>query len=492
MLAVTIGTGTVAAFFFLSFELIVFPMLYYSTTTLAAVLVNRRAKKGVSIFVKPMRFPLWSEGLMPSNKANVGLLLIRIIFIIIPVYLESQLKSQRSTVTENIPIAYLPAPLNNISHLDPILDSNYCRQMKANSTMVFYRCARFDSEGWLVASIANVTLLDGKINSIKCILQSERRIFRKTPLPGTETNIYFQTFNYSTALYVDRDDLPVYFSHIFIYQRNAKNRTKEIECFAGGSFVFSLTPRSSSSSVRGTLSFRSLYCQEKMDKYVSFFWMYGCDVEGISESDAKKLNNWQDMEIGQTRMTSISGHFNCEKLLIATVQFKDGILFTPLNIMIAWETDLFHFERDPYIQFIHETATFLYTKAENHSLKLEGDKFDKTEISNRILIIGGIEIFAITLFTILMVYVSSCTSMVSQKPNTLNGLSKIWVTSEAVEKSYFEGENLKEIRLRMLPDEEKPDLHKWMPVPQVVEKIMNRNLNRSRHKMPQNVVQRKG
>lgn len=451
MISISYGTGTATAFLFLIFELMVFPLLSYSTTIVASIFVHRKKRKEGFYFPQPMNFPLWNEGLLRDQKSHICLLLIRVAFIVIPVYLESQLKPRRSMFAENIPLVFLPKPITNSSFLDYFRDRTYFDELTNNSTLVFSRCSRFDEEGWLVASIANVTLLNSEIDSIRCLPQAERKIFQLKSNLNRETRISFQTLKYTSTKQKDKTK----YTHMFFSDGISSKRTRKVECF------YYSFPKLLSSSSNGKLKlgFRNSVCQETVNNSVSFFYMHGCEAVDVSKSEYEEIHNATKLGSDEKRKISVHANFTCKES-IATVEFKYNISITAMHLHTSFiELEQ---EEDLFSIFIQGTAKILYNKAENYSIEFQGDSYDMTDIPDQVLIIGGTEISVIILLSMLMWYVVLCTNQVRQKPNTLNGLSKIWANYEAMQVNGGKGRNVNCILLKMIPDEEKPDHYKWV------------------------------
>lgn len=461
MISVPFGIGIVVAFFFFLFELIVFPMLFYSTTILASLFMTRKKKKEEPYFSGPMKFPLWSEGLMRYQMTHICILLIRVLLITVPVYLEYQLESQKNTIYKNLPLAFLPKPISNISLPGILRNPDNYRKFEVDSSIAFYRCSTFDEEGWLVASIAKATLHNGQIGSISCIPKSETRIYKKISISEKISNISFETISCINVFSGTQEDVSIQSTaHLFLTQRGDKNKKNEAECFLPFSFR--------SENVPLEIHVYGLTCQKSENDYISFFRILKCISVGSSKIDSQAKKYWELLTDCNQKKVSMEAKIECQVHSIAAVKFMNGISITAMHLYVSTHFSSLYRESNLYIAFIRTTAKVLYTRAENYSVELEGDSFDNTAISDRILIIGAVETSVILVFTTVMWYISSCTNLVCYKPNTLNGLSKIWASSEAVEVSNSEGQNFKGILLKMIPDEEKPGHYIWVSAAQMI------------------------
>lgn len=152
----------------------------FATSKMAAITLQNRLKSGRPVPIKSIFFPIWGEGLMNSQKSDWILLLVRIIIIGIPVYLETRLKSRdRSTYTGTIlPHTYEASPTTNwVKYENKSGDG--ISVLRSTGAYIARRCISYDRDGWSVAKIANVTYLKNKnIDTISCVSGTERRLFK--------------------------------------------------------------------------------------------------------------------------------------------------------------------------------------------------------------------------------------------------------------------------------------------------------------------------
>ena len=180
-LVVPLSTGVIAAIIFFIFEIIVFPLTFSATSKAAAFSLQRRTKKGQSIKVRSINFPVWTEGLLDGQKTHWGLLIVRIVFIAIPVYLETRLQTVEQPVFETIvlPHTYEVNPVkDSVIYGDTTNES--LLNLQNNAELVANACTHYDADGWLIATVGNVTYQENRENveRVICMNGTEKRLYR--------------------------------------------------------------------------------------------------------------------------------------------------------------------------------------------------------------------------------------------------------------------------------------------------------------------------
>lgn len=479
MISLPFRTGTVAAFFFLFSELFLFPILFYSTTILAALFINRQASGQREVIdTKPIRFPLWNEGLFCHQIPHLFLLALRAIFIIIPVYLESQLESKRTPNSVNLSHAYTPEPLSNFSfpNLKPELDGSFPRDILEISGVIFNRCSRVDQFGWRVASIANVSVLQNGKRKIICLPRTERRAFRqlsnmdadnlesKIPQSPTLDLRLSWNFGWFDASHERRDNPFIEYVKLDVIQN--------MICYANRLQLVNTKNEEAIRTVVTKLKDMAL-CQDGRQNFTSFYRFTNCIHKGIKEDDHEKVKSFMNGSMDQQEMVSVNSHrVKCEIQLLERLQFDSENVLTAQNFVYVRNLKSFHdIENTKHRHLFNDlTARSLYTKRENYLIELEGDTFGVTEIPNRVIAIGITEIFIVLLFSILMWYIASFTNQVFQKPNTLNGLSEIWALSRTVQENMASGKFSKRVLLRLEQSNSTPTRFSWVPTANIAKK----------------------
>lgn len=182
-ITLTVSSGIVAAFVFCLFEVLIFPLTLFATSTLAALTMQRRGKKGKPIKIRGIVFPLWSEGLLNGQRTHWILLGIRIIIVGIPVYLETRVQAEEQPLYETVvfPHTFEVNPVTNwVNYMHNA--KNNIGMLRRNAAMIGNRCLHYREDRFVDASVANVSyFLNGQAFKVSCLNGTERRILKARP-----------------------------------------------------------------------------------------------------------------------------------------------------------------------------------------------------------------------------------------------------------------------------------------------------------------------
>ncbi|KAI0565256.1 hypothetical protein FGB62_20g214 [Gracilaria domingensis] len=402
MLEIPFSTGIVAGFLFLIFELFVFPVVTESTSKVASLLLNRKFEKGKSVQVKGLKFKLWNEGLLHRYPSHLLLLLIRVLCVALPVYLETRLESTGVPilVSKRIENAFVAEPRDDWiiyqSELDPII------VLRDNAETVFDRCVDSDENGFVTAKTANVTYNANRlVDNVKCIESTSKRLFRyinelppfviPSELPAfpaahkTEAQLsisWIQGPVLSFQPSPDRErfedvitegnDYGEDLTELFQVTEVRVLNMDGIECFTENSLqtVFG----------EGTPVVK-LMCQNVTANNADF---YSAGTNSI------EVNNNSKMSTDNNNLTSANGTMAAPLYFVGRLQFEEQVIFNAGHFVnVDFITDPPLGEQD----FRSIVRRILYSKADNITARFPTGKISmRTTIDKPTIILGGLEI----------------------------------------------------------------------------------------------------
>eukprot|EP00178_Gracilaria_changii_P017316 TRINITY_DN4949_c0_g1_i1.p1 TRINITY_DN4949_c0_g1~~TRINITY_DN4949_c0_g1_i1.p1 ORF type:complete len:482 (-),score=45.90 TRINITY_DN4949_c0_g1_i1:353-1798(-) len=443
MVVVPFGSGVVAAFIFLIFELLVFPLLMYSTTKIASIIVYWHARKGNHVKVDSMSFPLWSDGLLRYYLSHKPLLVIRIILIVIPVYLETRLIG--SEVPEMIPATFKTAlvPSPAVDWLDYQNKSGeQIGFLRLLSERAYSSCTYSDFDGWLWARLANVTYVSDNKQLIHCVPGTQQIIFRPS-----EEIIDFSSESFRERLSVnvswvegcaqhfpkdlllqDQVDSDLNVTAYRLLTLSVVNVTN-MRCFFADSVKMSM---------KGSFPTWDVWC-EKQDGNVVYYYFILFSMEQLP---VNQLGVTDYCSNGRNP-SSLEQHPDfLRKIATAEVdiwyreslEFQDKILLSAKHLAnLDPDNDNPNLVRPSEI-----SRAVLYTQKDNLTVEVPLEQvFQHTEIDAIVIIIGMAEALIVVFFSFALVVALRGKWKYIQEPNTVNGLSRCWAESEAV---FQEGE----------------------------------------------------
>eukprot|EP00737_Agarophyton_chilense_P001873 gb/GEZJ01002120.1/.p1 GENE.gb/GEZJ01002120.1/~~gb/GEZJ01002120.1/.p1 ORF type:complete len:488 (-),score=48.44 gb/GEZJ01002120.1/:4192-5655(-) len=458
MLELPFGNGVTAAIIFLLFELVVFPVLLDATAKVAYFFIYARAKRGNQIQVEALKFPFWSEGLFHRNRSHLFLLVLRIVCIAFPVYLETRLISREvpTHVSTGFRNAFVVSPQDDWDQYQdrfevPILI------LRENSERVFDECVQSDGDNWVSGRVANVTYAPNKyIQSLECVDGTAKRVFRQVDeLPpfvhSSDTVGYASRHeNNITVLIswiegplaafapspgrslregvVDDDDVRM----MFEVQNITVTNLKGIECF---------TSRSLQSSFTDDGIVMSLMCQNVTGRNVDYYMSAESAVINAINNETRGIN------ANATTTTMVTGRVDASLFFVGRLQFENEIL---LNAGHFPNVDFITVLPFGVQDFRSVLRRVLYTRADNITVSVPGEKVAiRTILDEKFITIAAAEIVLVLLFGMTVQFLWRKRYRHHARPNTVDGLSKCWANCS--EQCLMAGQaDDKRINLRLL------------------------------------------
>ncbi|CAN8076038.1 unnamed protein product [Agarophyton chilense] len=430
MFTLPFGTGVVTAFIFAFLELFLIPILMHATSTLASIFVVKHVAKGKTVLVKPVRYPLWNEGLFQRQASHAALFLIRLVCLSIPVYLETRFisESNRLLVSKVLPSAYIPEPKD--LDVTPSQISNDIFNSHMFPTELFYRCTFINDDGWLVARTVNVTDSRPDRRNVQCVKDSEQIIYRNLerlqPYQqfsdggsiSLETPIVKLEVRRDEGLFKAFPPWPGIKSKPHREFVQVKNVTVlsaiGLECSFWRS-PLELNFDASESHAKHN----SFVCQNVTMNVVDYFFVSTADM--LQKSNA---NVWKRSSNGG--MVTKSYTVSVDLQFIGSLEFKDRILVSAATfIRQAWTPDSTH-------GFPSALRTMLYTRTNNYTVNVPGNKIkESVRLDNVVLIVGSAEVVSILALWVISSVYQEMKRKSMQKINTVDGLSRCWWRNRA-------------------------------------------------------------
>lgn len=443
-----VSTGIVAAVIFLFFEIIIFPCTMYATSKCAILSLEKRLKKGKSVVLKSISFPVWNDGLLERQTTHRLLLILRMLIMLIPLYLETRISSMELPLVENV---FLP----EFFEVNPVTDLAHYRNFSRDGTSVgtstlrnialtvLERCTKYVKDGWVVASIANLTYLnDGYINRISCLRGTEKRIFRyawnylehetdewrlSTLSPAPSHSIFNVSANIS-ILIGDRELFPIYpdpYNQGPLSDVRPYFRVESIDVLAHRGFECF--------GNKGIFAFRRRHdpfdwCQKKNGNFVEF-WFPDEFSESLDFSTANIVRQFKKGIIQQVSLI-----FNISELYsVGTFEFPGSPTFTAEHVINIDSQGVLHVLRGNFEDGIRR---ILYTRRENRTITITLDKTKSvTTLDGIFVMLLNLELLLVVTFWMSMFFISKMKSRLQEIPASLNGLSRCWARAHCCDSS---------------------------------------------------------
>ncbi|KAI0560142.1 hypothetical protein FGB62_124g025 [Gracilaria domingensis] len=348
----------------------------------------------------------------------------------IPVYLDVGLEARRGVELQTYPHAFvLDSKREDVASYENKFGISI-EDLNEQSKKVYRRCTKVDADGWLVASLGNLTVQENG-DQVECIPNTQRKVFRSIgnmealqnysnyereivmkfswlsgPREALPNNLVSQ-FDRDPCKLVDNDDV------FFLITNWTLVGSSGLECFPIDRYGIDC------------MIWPQFVCQNLAGS-VSEYWI--SEQSGIKEVVRSEAVN--------ELLTSKTGTQNATMYYMETLEFEDdGVIsaahFANPGVYTRWFCDVcgdhpFLFVRK---SFYSALEIILYTRIDNATLRVPGTQFGRTVISDHVVILGVLEVVIVLLFGICMwLYLWTRRAKV-QKPNTLNGLSEVWSVS---------------------------------------------------------------
>ncbi|KAI0562874.1 hypothetical protein FGB62_50g214 [Gracilaria domingensis] len=377
-----------------------------------------------------MNFPLWTEGLTRGQVSHVVLLLIRIILVAVPVYLETRLISQGDPelVSRTVPDGLIPEPTDDwLMYQNTWGEDIY--ELRSLGLKTYLACTNMEEDGWVWAKVANVTYTSNSQTEIRCVSNTRRPVYRL----DEEIIDYLAediAENVTLAISVNQGRVEEFLPDLVLHgtYEEAKpgdeafrvvsarvvNDT-DLECFLADSVKAGI---SCPVNGRGSIEWRG-WCQRVEGRVVRFYSLR------MLLDDVQMSND-----------SSIRGAITARNGTLATVvryrgnfEFKDRILLNAQHLANV----------DPgFGDSAHASDVarlVLYAKSKNNCVQVpSGLILERTEIELDMVFIGVAEIMVVVILAMLLQIGSRSVWTSVQEPNTVGGLSRFWAQYEELGK----------------------------------------------------------
>lgn len=435
-ITVHLSPGIIAAFVFFIFEIVILPLTLFTTSKLAALALQKRLKDGNFIPVRSIIFPLYGEGLLNCQKSHWILLIVRIILVGIPVYLETRLKSRDLPIhqTTILPIAYEVSPKENwVTYANESDDS--FSVLRKTGLQIARRCTSFDRDGWIVASVANVTFLKNMyVDTLSCVNGTEKRILRQviqvpdhaevSNIPSMPViirqNITLQvSISYGTvdsfSPSAETGFVSGYDAAFRVRNLTVLNKTKynsALQCFSEKQLLVLW-------NISSTII--DVICQNVTGGIVDFQTPSFSPIDFSTQSTPSALENGTIYYV--TALLNVTVMF-----LNGRVEFPGHAIFTGEHIVNRGP------EVSGYISKLYTPAEFqriihkiLYTKRENRTTVMRLESTEKvTDLDSVFLSVLITEILLVIAAAGAVHFIASFNLKLQDIPTNLNGLSECW------------------------------------------------------------------
>lgn len=437
-ITVSVNSGVVAAFVFFLFEILIFPLILYGTSTLAALTMQRRGKKGESIRVKSIMFPMWGEGLLSGQKSHLLLLVIRIIVIGIPVYMETRLQAREQPLFKTVVLAdaFEINPTTNWVKYEKTAEDDI-KTLRGNAAIIGERCLDFHEDRWLVARAANLSYLAGRYAyGISCLNGTEKRVlkFRPDDLPpeledDSKRREPFTPFylrqNLTLGITVSYGSIDS-FSAIFNTTRLQSNmifrvrnitvlRDSRVQCFSENNF--NILENITSVHLK-------IMCQMKSGDLFLYLTPGAPNRTVNFDFGLQPLVPLKNRTIN-TAHKEITTRVACP----SWVEYMDPPLLTAEHIAnIGPDFDL------PItgIEFLDLFPRVLFRKKQNRTITIRLNQTKQVTVLDSIFIFGFVtETAFVIVFAVIMFIVARFRLGLEVVPTTLNGLSQCWAHQDS-------------------------------------------------------------
>ncbi|KAI0560133.1 hypothetical protein FGB62_124g07 [Gracilaria domingensis] len=310
-----------------------------------------------------------------------------------------------------------------------------------DADLVFRSCSYVDAEGWLIASVANLTFVNGVMNisygdapeynknftfdllhRVNCIEETEKSLFRimasrkewDTDPRDREINLSISAI--SRAFHSDSDYLGI---------KKIRTPEKNLECFFHNrtrvSFTTEITLRMSLTIYchkrsRSDIQFYTIFLSFKRLVTKNLTFVYSNEADDFVHVEKRPipviLEFWARLDVkGEVPMGFLDAKFIMERELNGA----------QLNIRRACLSPASCYE---YFGAVS------YSKAENTSVIVAGDSMvERTVLDKQTVIIGATELVLIIVFWLFMKIWFVLYAQDVQAPNTVDGLSETWSRS---------------------------------------------------------------
>ncbi|PXF41736.1 hypothetical protein BWQ96_08525 [Gracilariopsis chorda] len=397
---------------------------------------------GKSIRVRSIPYPLWNEGLFHRQPSHLLLFLIRIACIVIPVYLETRFISHSNPipVKKLIRNAYVSQP--NYHDVHPLWsEQRDPRNVVLLPEEVFHRCAARDDDGWVIAKIANVTLVGKDRDLIHCVKGTEQAVYRtveKTP-HFVESSVVVndqskeKTFVYQPNLTLEvwRDEGPFKrFSPWPSVEDDDPNRqylqvknvtvldTKDFQCFFWRAPVAEGHAFDREDRIYEYV-LDSFVCQNVTGNFVDFYFTSVQDL--ANESNTRILEQGGNL-VSKQSIVSTTFEF------IGSLEYKNEIIINAGHL----SRHQFRFPPTTRFQFLLMIRAILYSRASNVTVEVPGDeKTRSVELDVVVIVVGAMEVIVVLVLGLTLAVISRYKWDDMQRANTVEGLSHIWAMTQS-------------------------------------------------------------
>ncbi|KAI0556803.1 hypothetical protein FGB62_399g00 [Gracilaria domingensis] len=298
----------------------------------------------------------------------------------------------------------------------------YSSTSEAEAVIVYGQCTKMDGNGWLTATVANVTRPSRSREKVQCIEDTRKPLYRS--LPNVEAIENPSRYEHVIGLGITwiegpRREFPNDLSGYDIPQNATVFRIQNLTMLNAQGF----------NCVNDKILYEPLYrplesvspiC-EKVSGNVTEF--YGTKDVNFTSTPQQIGTAGNESSLIRTMNATIE----LRTFYVERLQFKDTRL-TAEQLMKA--TYGLPSPRNLAL-FYYVLRSFLYKRARNVTVEVNGDESRRTEIENLVIVLGLIEVVFVLLSGLTMLIYTRLRRKEIETPNTLNGLAEIWAQSNA-------------------------------------------------------------
>lgn len=433
-LTVFLNPGIIAAFVFFIFEIVIFPLTFFATSRVAALTLQRNAENGKCIRIRSIIFPLWSKGLLNGEKAHWVLLIIRMIIIALPVYLETRLERKEipKFQTTVLPHTFEVNPITNwVSYGHETNDSIIA--LRENGQQASTVCTTFDGYGWVVALVANVTYHEnGDFEKISCVNGTKKRVFK--PVRAVPDYAQISNSSLSRPEIIGNYTLNINISYGTVDSFPSSPETERLPLADALYRIENITITSKEKNVRGLHCFFPNHLQQLVNLSSTFF-----DI--LCQNDTGKIVDYLNPDIKRTPVNfakqSEPNHFENRSIQHASAQINVGVLYIVGRLEFPG-TPVFTAEHLNNVDFVQPPLKtiddfnlvvdrILYTKHDNRTTQIRLDSTEEVTVLDSVFLFTLLaEIVFVIIAAAAMLLVGTLYIRLNGIPTTVNGLSKCW------------------------------------------------------------------
>ncbi|KAI0558233.1 hypothetical protein FGB62_225g010 [Gracilaria domingensis] len=300
--------------------------------------------------------------------------------------------------------------------------SEYSLTWYSEAVIVYDQCTKMDGNGWLTATVANVTAPSGSRGKVQCIEDTRKPLYRS--LPNVEAIENPSKYEHVIGLGITwiegpRREFPNDLSGYDIPQNATVFRIQNLSMLNAQGFncvnnkILHEPSRSPVESV-------SPICEKVSGNVTEFYGTKDINFTSTPQQIGTAGNE-------SSLIRTMNATMELRTFYVERLQFKDTRL-TAEQLMKA--SFALPSPRNLAL-FYYVLRSFWYTRASNVTVEVNGAESRRTEIGNFFIALGLTEVVFVLLFGLTMLIYTRLRRKEIEMPNTLNGLAEIWAQSNA-------------------------------------------------------------